>query len=195
MHGKLTSLKARLSESAQRALAFTLLHFVYGLYLGYSGDFDFNTRVSPGLGIPAALVPALFLAAAAFPLVLAIDLMGQAKVVHRHAFWATLIGAGFAGTCLGGLMISMALDHNPQGAFYNEAGIAYAALSVIFYGWFLSLFLPISLCMLALLLFFGQQHQRLEARQGPAARQGLETRRGMAAMPGNRDPQLADRPS
>jgi hypothetical protein len=188
LHGKFTSLKARLSEAAQRALAFTLLHFVYGLYLGYSGDFDFNTRLSPGLGIPAALVPALFLAAAAFPLVLAIDLMGQAKVVHRPAFWATLIGAGVAGACVGGLMISMALNHNPQGAFYNEAGIAYAALSVIFYGWFLALFLPITLTMLALLLFFGRQQQRRDARQDLAAR-GRK-----AALPGNRDPQPANRP-
>lgn len=188
MHDKFTSLKARLSEAAQRALAFTLLHFVYGLYLGYSGDFDFNTRLSPGLGIPAALVPALFLAAAAFPLVLAIDLMGQAKVVHRPAFWATLIGAGVAGACVGGLMISMALNHNPQGAFYNEAGIAYAALSVIFYGWFLALFLPITLTMLAMLLFFGRQQQRRDARQD------LEARERKAALPGNRDPQPANRP-
>jgi len=160
LHGKPTFFKTRLSDAAQRALAFALLHFVYGLYLGYSGEFDFSTRISPGLGIPVALTPALFLAAAAFPLVLAIDLMGQAQAIHRHAFWATLIGAGTAGICAGALMISLALGHNPQGAFYNATGIAYAALSVIFYSWFLALFLPITLAMLALLLFFGRQQQR-----------------------------------
>jgi hypothetical protein len=183
LHIQPTLLQTRLTMAAQRALAFALLHFIYGLYLGYSGDFDFAMRPSPGLGIPAALLPALFLMAAAFPLVFLIDLMGQASVIHRHAFWATLIGAGIAGGLLGALMLSAALEHNPQGAFSNENGIAYAALSVIFYGWFLALFLPITSALLTLLLIFGLQQRRREARQGRQARQGQQSRPPLAPQP------------
>lgn len=171
--------KARFSEAAQRAVAFALLHFVYGIYLGYSGDFDFNAHVSPSLspilGIPAALTPALFLGAGAFLVTLVIGLAGQASAVHRHAFWAILIGAGIAGSLLGAFMLSMALDHNPQGAFYNETGIAYAALSAIFYSWFLALFLPITLAMLTLLLIFGRRQRRLEVARPADAHSALST--------------------
>lgn len=151
-------------EAARRALAFALLHFVYGLYLGYSGAGADRVASVIGLGLPAALDPALLLAAAAFPVALAIDLAGQLRFIRRRAFWTTLIIAGMAGGFAGTVMVSAALDHNPQQVFLSSDGIADAPLSEIFYSWFAALFLTVTLASLLLLGFRGSLQSRAATR-------------------------------
>ncbi|HVJ36029.1 MAG TPA: hypothetical protein VND94_23190 [Terriglobia bacterium] len=148
--------------AAKLALAVAMLHFVYGLYLGYSGDFDFSPTIAFGFVLPSALSPAFFLALGGFLVSFAIDLARRAPVIHRRACWGTLIMAGMIGWLAGGFMVDAALDHNPQGAFYDPARgiVAYGYLSAIFYGWFLCVFLPITLISLGLQLVLGWTRQR-----------------------------------
>lgn len=143
--------------AAKFALAVAMLHFVYGLYLGYSGDFYFSPTITFGFVLPSVLSPAFFLALGGFLVSFAIDLARRTPVIHRNAFWATLIMAGLIGALAGSFMVGAALDHNPQGMFYDPArGVtAYGYLSAIFYSWFLFLFLPIALTSLVLLLALG----------------------------------------
>jgi hypothetical protein len=100
-------------------------------------------------GLMSYLSRAFLLGLIIFAVSLLIIVMWRSRFMSRRAFgWVSLLVAA-TGCIIGALMVDIAIDHNPQGAFIDldSGAVNYVSLSLIFYTWFPSYSTPIYMAM------------------------------------------------